>query len=105
MELIVPEVKPVLDPEFRPAALAWRAFARSIAGRSEPVRIAVEQGNGSTYVFERAIARDTSASATAVNLRFLEREVKFLLWAVGGFRVHIEAPELLVGLLRDYEYR
>jgi predicted NBD/HSP70 family sugar kinase len=105
MELIVPEVKPVLDPEFRPAALAWRAFARSIAGRSEPVRIAVEQGNGSTYVFERAIARDTSSSATAVNLRFLEREVKFLLWAVGGFRVHIEAPELLVGFLRNYEYR
>ena len=105
MELIVPEVKPVLDPEFRPAALAWRAFARRIAGRSEPVRIAVEQGNGSIYVFERAIARDTSSAATAVNLRFLEREVKSLLWAVGGFRLHIEAPELLVGMLRDYVYR
>ena len=105
MELIVPEVKPVLDPEFRPAALAWRAFARRIAGRSEPIRIAVEQGDGSTYVFERAIARDTSSGATAVNLRFLEREVKFLLWAAGGFRLHIDAPELLVGMLRDYVYR
>lgn len=105
MELIVPEVKPILDPEFRPAALAWRAFARRIAGRSEPIRIAVEQGNGSIYVFERAIDRDTSSAATAVNLRLLEREVKFLLWAVGGFRLHIDAPEPLVGLLRDYVYR
>lgn len=105
MELIVPGVKPVLDPEFRPAALAWRAFARRIAGRSERIRIAVEQGDGSTYVFERALARDTDSGTMAVNLRFLEREVKFLLWAVGGFRVHIDGPELLVGMLRDYEYR
>ena len=105
MQLIVPEVKPVLDPEFRPAALAWRAFARGIASRSEPVRIAVEQGNGSTYVFERAIARDTSSAGMASNLRFLEREVKFLLWAAGGFRIHVDAPELLAGMLRDYIYR
>ena len=67
MELIVPEVKPCLDPEFRPAALAWRAFERSIAGRSEPVRIAVEQGDGSTYVFERPIAGDRNCAAAAVN--------------------------------------
>ncbi len=105
MELIIPEVKPVLDPEFRPAALTWRAFARRIERRAGRIRIAVEQGNGSTYVFERAIDSDTSSGAMAVNLRFLEREVKFLLWAVGGFRIHIEAPELLVGMLRDYVYR
>lgn len=105
MELIVPAIQPVLDPQFRPAALAWRAFAKQIAGRSEPVRIAVEQANGSVYVFERAIAGGTGSEATAVNLRFLEREVKFLLWAVGGFRIHIDGPAHLVGLLRDYVYR
>lgn len=105
MELIVPTVKPELDPEFRPAALAWRAFARRIEGRSIPIRIAVEQSNGSTYVFERAISAGTSSDEIAVNLRFMERELKFLLWAVGGFRIHMDAPELLVGLLRDYIYR
>jgi predicted NBD/HSP70 family sugar kinase len=105
LELMVPLVRPVLDAQFRPAALAWRAFARSIAGRSEPVRIAVEQGDGSTFVFERAIARDTRCAATAANLRFLEREIKFLLWAVGGYRIHIDGPEPLVGLLREYVYR
>lgn len=101
MDLIVPKIQPVLDSEFRPAALAWRAFAKKIEGNSQPVRIAIEQGDGSTYVFERAISRDD----IAVNLRFLEREVKFLLWAVGGFRIHIDGPEHLVQLLRDYVYR
>ncbi len=105
MELVVPKIKPVLDPEFRPAALAWRAFAQRVAGNSLPIRIAIEQGNGSTYIFDRAISNDLSSAATAVNLRFLEREVKFLLWAVGGFRVHIDAPETLVSMLRDYVYR
>jgi predicted NBD/HSP70 family sugar kinase len=105
MDLVPPRVKPVLDPEFRPAALAWREFARRIQGHSEPVRIAIEQGNGSVYVFERAIDRDNSSAAIAVNLRYLERELKFMLWAAGGFRVHLDAPELLVGLLRDYIYR
>lgn len=101
MDLIVPKIQPVLDSEFRPAALAWRAFSQKIEGNSQPVRIAIEQGDGSTYVFERAISRDD----IAVNLRFLEREVKFLLWAVGGFRIHIDGPEHLVQLLRDYVYR
>ncbi|OYW27933.1 MAG: hypothetical protein B7Z47_06245, partial [Chthoniobacter sp. 12-60-6] len=101
MQLIPPTVTPILDPDFRPAALAWRAFAQAIAGNAQPIRIAIEQGEGSTYVFERNISRDD----LAVNLRFLEREVKFLLWAVGGFRVHLDAPEGLVALLRDYIYR
>ncbi len=101
MLLIPPSVTPILDPDFRPAALAWRAFAQAIAGNAQPIRIAIEQGEGSTYVFERNISRDD----LAVNLRFLEREVKFLLWAVGGFRIHLDAPEDLVALLRDYIYR
>jgi predicted NBD/HSP70 family sugar kinase len=105
MELIAPGIEPALDTEFRPAALAWRAFRRAIAGNELPVRIAIEQANGSTYVFHRNIARDSASAATAVNLRFLERELKFLLWAVGGFRVHLDAPEPLVGFLRDYVYR
>lgn len=105
MELIVPAVQPELDPEFRPAALAWQAFAKRIAGCSLPIRIAVEQSNGSTYVFQRNIAAGSGSDDLAINLRFLERELKFLLWAVGGFRIHIDAPELLVGLLRDYIYR
>lgn len=105
MELVAPAIKPVLDPDFRPVALAWRAFAQSVQDHALPIRIAIEQGSGSTYVFHRVLSADTSSGATAVNLRFLERELKCLLWTVGGFRIHLDAPELLVGLLRDYIYR
>jgi predicted NBD/HSP70 family sugar kinase len=69
MELIAPAVTPSLDAAFRPSALAWKAFAARIAGQALPIRIALEQGDGSIYVFERAIAVDD----IAVNLRFLER--------------------------------
>lgn len=98
MELVAPVVQPILDSDFRPAALAWRRFAERAA---LPVRIAIEQGDGSTFVFERRLLKDD----IAVNLRFLERELKFLLWAVGGFHITIDAPEMLVTLLRDYVYR
>ena len=101
MQLVAPSITPSLDPDFRPSTLAWRAFAQHIEGNSQPIRIAIQQGDGSTYVFHRNISRDD----IAVNLRFLEREVKFLLWAVGGFRIHIDAPEDLVSLLRNYIYR
>ncbi len=105
MHLPIPAVAPVLDPEFRPAALAWRWFAKEAHANPEPIRIAVEQGDGSTHVFQRTIPRAVTPEQTAVNLRFLEREVKFLLWAVGGCRIHLDTPELLAGLLRDYLYR
>ncbi|MDX2153314.1 MAG: hypothetical protein SFV54_21395 [Bryobacteraceae bacterium] len=105
MHLPTPNIQPVLDPHFRPAALAWAAYSRAIAGNCRPIRIAIEQADGSTYVFRRAVSAATHSDATAVNLRFLERELKFLLWAVGGFRVHLDAPELLVGLLLNYIYR
>lgn len=101
MQLIPPSITPPLDPHFRPAALAWRAFAASLGDAALPIRIAIEQTGGSTYVFHRSL----SPTKTAVNLRFLERELRFLLWAVGGYRIHLDAPVELVTLLRDYLFR
>jgi predicted NBD/HSP70 family sugar kinase len=101
MELVAPSITPELDATFRPAALAWRKFAERAAQNGTPIRIAIEQADGSTFVFNRTLLQDE----VAVNLRYLEREIKFLLWAVGGFRIHLDAPEQLVMLLRDYIYR
>jgi predicted NBD/HSP70 family sugar kinase len=96
-------MSPVLDPDFHPAVLARRRYEQDAEG-GIPVRIAIEQAEN-TYVFHRTIPDDQTSSGIARNLRFLERDLKFLLWAVGGWRVHIDAPEFLVGLLRDYHYR
>ncbi|HEU0139561.1 MAG TPA: hypothetical protein VFQ79_07620 [Bryobacteraceae bacterium] len=99
----LPKLVPVFDPDFRPAVLARRRYEKDAAG-GRPIRIAIEQDEN-TYVFNRTILNDDSSQGLSRNLRFLERDLKFLLWAVGGWRVHIDAPELLVGLLRDYHYR
>ncbi len=105
-EFLLPEPKilPVLDPGFRPAALAVRALegaARS-SGKGLEVGVAVEQADGSTFGFRRTFLPADHPAAGA-NAYFLERLVKFLLWSRGGWRVHVEgSPELANGLRKYY---
>lgn len=101
--LPAPRVPAVLDPEFRPAALAMRAFeAAAIAAakdeRSSSVGVALEQADGSTFRFSFRLLPPDHPQAAA-NGYFLERFVKFLLWSRGGWRVHVDGPEALVATL------
>lgn len=89
--LIPPALVPPLDPDFRPAALANRAFHRSVGEAGVPLIIGVERENGEfsrceTSVFAEGHPRE------AENNFFAERLVKFLLWARGGYRVYIGGP-------------
>lgn len=95
--LVLPRVAPVLDPSFRPAVLAARAFralARS-TGAAGRARLALEQADGSVFRFETELlpASHPHAAGNAVHL---ERYVKFLLWSRGGWRLHVDAPAPLV---------
>jgi len=93
LPLPAPGVAPVLDPHFRPAALACRAFrARAAAsGHAVPVRFALEQADGSVFHFATELlpAEDPGAAG---NFTHLERLVKFALWSRGGFRIYLDAP-------------
>jgi hypothetical protein len=40
--------------------------------------------------------------AAVENFRQVERLVKFLLWARGGFRIHVKGPRELAGRMRDF---
>jgi len=53
--LVSPKIPAVLDPDFRPAALAVRAFeaAAETSGRAIDLGIAIEQADGSTVCFRR----------------------------------------------------
>lgn len=101
--LPVPAVTPVLDPGFRPAALALRAFEQTAeaTGRPLTVGLAVEQGDGSTYCFRRKFLPQDHPAAAA-NAYFLERWAKFLLWSRGGWRLLVEGPRELADGLRRY---
>ena len=97
--LVTPQIVPELDPGFRPAALAHRAFA---AAATEAVTLAVEQADGSVFHHPLAILPATHPAATTANAYFVERTVKFLLWGYGGWRVHVAGPESLATALRRH---
>jgi predicted NBD/HSP70 family sugar kinase len=100
LPLVAPRVTPVLEPAFRPAVLANRAFVAlaQASGSPVPVRIAIEQADGSIFRFETVVLPEEHPSAAA-NSVYLERYVKFLLWSRGGWRIHVDGPSSLVAAL------
>ena len=93
LSLVAPRVVPVLDAQFRPAVLANRTFRDLVrnSGSALPVRIALEQADGSVYHFRTGILSEDALQA-AGNYTYVERIVKFLLWSRGGWRIYFDGP-------------
>lgn len=91
--LVAPAVTPPLDPDFRPASLANRAFRRAVAqsGEGVPLVIGLERLNGSLSRYETVVYPEEHPQAAA-NLFYAERLVKFLLWQRGGWKVYVGGP-------------
>jgi len=91
--LIEPALVPPLDPGFRPAVLANRAYRRAVAesGAGVPLALGLERINGSLSRFETTVFPDDHPQAAA-NLMYAERLVKFLLWQKGGWKVYVGGP-------------
>jgi len=97
------DVAAPLDPLFRPAALARRAFERRARETGHPihVRFALEQNAGAASRFALELMPEGHPDAHA-NLPMLERLVKLALWARGGYRISLDAPARLVEELRTH---
>ncbi len=93
MELVEPKVPAPLDPQFRPAALAVKRFQEKVAQspHATPLRIALEREKGLISVYETQVFGD-GAPEFEENYRFVERLIKTLLWARGGWRVVVGGP-------------
>ena len=79
-----------LDPEFQPPALFHRDYvanAKKSAG-AIPFVIGLEREGGLISRYETVV--DPRAAET---LRYVERIVKFLLWARGGWKIPFRRPE------------
>jgi len=117
--LIAPKITPVLDARFRPAALVNRAFRAAVraSGRALPIRLALEQADGSVFHFAAEIFADSRAPISrsarshaeqeicfpsAGNFIYLERLVKFLLWSWGGWRIYFDGPQRLGERLAEH---
>ncbi len=96
LPLIAPKITPVLDPHFRPAVLANRAFITEVqaSGKAVPLTLALEQADGSTFHFSTYVFPEDHPKATG-NFVYVERIVKFLLWGWGGYRVYLNGSESL----------
>lgn len=100
LPLVVPKCAPVLNPQFRPAALVTRAFREQVlrSGAAQTVRLAIEQADGSIHPFQTEIFAH-AANQHEANYQHLERIVKFLLWSRGGWRIYFDGPANLAAKL------
>jgi predicted NBD/HSP70 family sugar kinase len=93
LTLIEPQIRPTLDPHFRPAALANREFRKAAeAAGGELVTLALEQADGSVFHFRTRVFRTEHAKAEG-NFRYLERYLKFLLWSRGACTIYFNGSE------------
>lgn len=93
LPLAAPRFVPPLEPGFRPAVLADRAFRRDAerCGAAVPLVFALERPDGAiTRYATTAFAADHPRAPG--NVPYAERLLKFLLWARGGCRVHVGGP-------------
>jgi len=88
LKLVQPQFVPPLDPDFRPAALANRAFRKEA---SQILVIGLERMQGELSRYETTVFPEGHPRA-AENLMYVERLVKFLLWQRGGWKVYIGGP-------------
>jgi len=96
-------VIPELDPGFLPAALWNREYRKLAASHpSHPLALTVERANGAVSRFDTVALEETDETAD-LNLRYIERLVKFMLWAYGGWRVTVAgAPRAAEALRKIY---
>ncbi|MGC9974809.1 MAG: ROK family protein [Gaiellaceae bacterium] len=111
----VPHIVPPLDPGFRPAILANRAFREAVrrSGHGTPLRIALERGDDLVTIFDTEVYEERSHRLEE-NLSHVERLLKTLLWARGGFRATIGGSAAIAEHLqatyapggeREFDYR
>jgi predicted NBD/HSP70 family sugar kinase len=87
-----------LDPAFQPAVLFNRNYvaAAKKSGRAVPLIIGLERENKLVSRHETIVMPE----ADATTLYYVERLVKFLLWARGGWKLHVGGPKVIGEFIR-----
>lgn len=87
--------KPLLDPAFMPLSLFNRAFLKTA---KKPISIAVERNGGYTCLYDTFI--HGTEDKFEADCYYVERLVKFLLWAKGGYKVYICGDEKIADFIK-----
>jgi len=84
-------VRPELDPEFVPAVLWNRAFQEKVqkSGQGVKVVFALSRPNGAVSALASEILPFDSEENKALDLKYAERLLTFLLWMKGGYKITV----------------
>ncbi len=112
LKLSEPKLIPPLEAGFRPAVLANRAFRQATAEDGVPLVLGLVRDDQQVSRFETRVFPEGHPQSNA-NLEYIERLVKFLLWARGGHTVYVGGPRSIgeelsqiyaPGGLRQFDY-
>ncbi len=97
---ITPQHVPVLDPGFTPAVLWNRAYRERVAQNpaAQNLLLALTRPDGTVFRHAVRILPNSEANRE-LNLRYVERLLKFLLWMKGGSRVLVAGSDTLAAQL------
>ena len=97
------KVNAPLDPGFMPMSVVYRDFEAAVkAEGGEKLTIGLERNDGLTSVFTIEVFKDGTGHDEE-NHEFVERLVKTLLWARGGYKVIIAGSAVIAEAIKaDY---
>ena len=102
MQLIIPQIVPPLDEDFRPAVLANRNFQREVDSAGVSLVLGLERSVENFSRFETRVLPEGHPNFEA-NYQFIERIVKFLLWQRGGHTLYVGgSPRIADHLKKTY---
>jgi predicted NBD/HSP70 family sugar kinase len=102
--VIEPQRRPVLDPDFVPAVLWNRAYEgwAEVDPGSTALVVAVTRSDGSIFRYQTKILPHEGENLP-INLKYVERIIKLLLWMKGGSGIVIGGhPEVAQAISRLY---
>ena len=100
MHILPPRHLPPLDPDFVPAVLWNRAYQERVAADpgSHDLHLALARKDGTTFHHQLRILPH-GGEHVALNRRYIERMVKFLLWMKGGSRLFVAGDDAVAAVL------
>lgn len=98
---VQPAFKPTLDPGFLPAVLWNRAYRKRCESdpKAHPFSIALERADGTVSRFDTRVLSHADENIS-LNLKYVERLVKALLWFRGGYRVTLGGDDAIAAAIR-----
>ncbi len=86
----IPGTIPVLDPDFQPAIIWNNEYRKavSLSGIGEKLLMSLERTGGTVSTYASSVFPHT-AEYRELNLKYVERMLKALLWLKGGYKITI----------------